>query len=393
MSKVSAERTNEVASYAQKHGIDMASDYFGMRQSTIERYLRLTRAEVIPKKEDKSPPAPSEDDLAETVLGWLKREDCIGIGEISRRLDKCKDTVMKILERLHGQGVDAELDTITQQVGLRSTPSTDIQSIDLTPYWENQLKILVVSDSHLCSKKQQVSLLNAAYDEGEEQKVDFAVHAGDVVAGSPRMHRGYGKEVFLQDADEQIDYAEEHYPHKPFRTYMLDYGQHDRSWMKESGINVVRRICEQRKLKRGTDELVQRKGDTATFTAGDKIIIRLEHPDGGMSYAKSYNPQKRLAQLMAEVLKHIRNIQKMQEKYPHIVVFGHYHQAFYMPEGGIHAFCAPCFETQTQYLVGKGLFPFVGWWIVTIYFDNQGNIGSIIPRIYAMDHATKEHDY
>jgi len=54
------------------------------------------------------------------------------------------------------------------------------QFIDLTPFYGRKLKFGFVSDTHLCSKHQQITFLKTAYKIFDREKVQFVIHCGDL---------------------------------------------------------------------------------------------------------------------------------------------------------------------------------------------------------------------
>lgn len=71
-------------------------------------------------------------------------------------------------------------------------------------------------------------------------------------------------------------------------------------------------------------------------------------------YARSYRMQKIIEQFPPE-------------KKPHILLLGHYHVECHLPTyRNVAGFQLPCFQTQTNYLMAKGLFPEIGFLILEI---------------------------
>lgn len=73
-------------------------------------------------------------------------------------------------------------------------------------------KIGVVSDCHLGSQYQQISLLHEAYDRMSIEGIQNVFFCGDMLEGSGKMHRDQMYEMFIVGSDKLSDYAVKHYP-------------------------------------------------------------------------------------------------------------------------------------------------------------------------------------
>ena len=229
-------------------------------------------------------------------------------------------------------------------------------SIDRTYKFPRKFKpftIGVVSDTHLGSNCQQITLLHEAYNIMRLRGIKTVLHAGDVVEGNGKLFRGQVYEMFLHGADAMIDYTVKYYPKfKGMTTYIMG-GSHDYSFFKEGGTDVLMRIAEQR-------EDIQNLGMFGAYMKIGRLLIYIMHGTGGNAYARSYKMQKIIEQIPPE-------------KKPHILLLGHYHTQCHLPTyRNVAGFQLPCFQTQTNYLMAKALFPEVGFLILTITPNAKG---------------------
>jgi len=229
-------------------------------------------------------------------------------------------------------------------------------NIDRTYKWaarKKPFKIGVVSDCHLCSQYQQITLLHEAYKIFKAQGIRDVLHCGDLFEGSGKMHRDQLYEMFLIGGDKCVDYAVKNYPQVEGTKTHIIMGNHDASIFNDSGIDPIARFAEQRK------DIDYLGAFSATIEIG-KIKIQLMHPDGGVAYARSYKQQKIIEQLATE-------------KKPHILLIGHYHITNILPQyRNVYSILLPCFQIQTPYLRRKGLNPDVGAVILEITPDAKG---------------------
>lgn len=221
------------------------------------------------------------------------------------------------------------------------------------------LKLLLISDTHLCSKYDRLDILRYLYDKAEDLGVKHVLHSGDFTDGrSNRPEHVYElKEASYQG---QIDYCVEKYPAFSGKTYVIQ-GNHDNWWYKSNGSEIMKPISKER------DDIIYLGSDVADMKIGN-LKIRLFHGQGGIAYAKSYKIQKYLDTV------------PISEK-PDILQTGHIHQAFYYKQDNTHCFQTSCLEDQTPYCRGLGLANDKSCWWVDVEFDNKGNVHSIRPEL------------
>ncbi len=317
------------------------------------------------------------------VLEWLKKES-LSVGEISRRLDRSKETVIKILDNLRKDGYEVSLEEETRQVVLEREIKREFHSIELEPLYRKVCKIMLISDTHLNSKEQQLTLLHTAYATAEKEKVHYAIHNGDLGEGQG-LYRGQEEEIFNFGADNQADYIIDVYPRtKAFKTYIIP-GSHDWIWMKKFGYNIVKKVCRER------EDLVYTPGERSFSLRG--LTFETLHPSGGMPYSRGYRLQKLIEGAIGDFITRIRAKQLLPENIPQFYCAGHLHTALWMSYLGFHAYMVPCFQSQTTYLRDKGHHPQVGFYIINVYYDDDGNVNKIKHDYYDYTSQIKKNDY
>lgn len=227
---------------------------------------------------------------------------------------------------------------------------------DLSRWSHNSGKTLrfgVVSDTHLCSRYQQLSHLHSFYALCARKRINTVLHSGDLIDGE-RMYRGQEYEVFVHGADRQRNYAVDHYPSRKGIKTLLVSGNHDQSFLKTAGYNIAEAVCKER-------EDMEYLGDDVAYLSVDKVKIALFHGRGGVAYARSYRSQKIVEQLPHGPDK------------PHMLFLGHFHVPNHVPGyRNVEVVQLGCFQSQTPYLAAKGLHPFVAGLIVTVKTDKDG---------------------
>ena len=223
----------------------------------------------------------------------------------------------------------------------------------------NRLKLLLISDTHLCSKYDRVDILRYLYAKAEDEGINMVLHSGDFTDGrSNRPEQVYElKEPSFQG---QVEYCIDKYPKFSGKTYVIQ-GNHDDWWYKSAGSEIMIPIAKAR------EDIVYLGPDVADMKIGN-LKVRLFHGAGGVAYAKSYKIQKYLDTI------------PVNEK-PDILQTGHIHQAFYYKQDHTHCFQTSCLEDQTPFCRGLGLSNDKSCWWVDVNFDDNGEVYTIDPKL------------
>lgn len=237
----------------------------------------------------------------------------------------------------------------------------------------HSFRLGVVSDTHLCSCQQQLSHLHTAYDVFEREGIDTVLHAGDVTTGNGKVYKGQLHDVFLLGADAQKRYAVDNFPRREGIVTHTIGGNHDESWFKDSGYDIVNGIAEQR------SDIIYHGYACATLDFYG-IKVMLWHPRGAPSaYARSYKLQR--------VIESISPKDK-----PHILLMGHYHSTCTVKcYRNVYGLMLGCFESQTKFEVEKGLYPEIGFSILDIGWDEDGVVN--IKEDWHPFYVPVERDY
>lgn len=273
-------------------------------------------------------------------------------------VDICKELQLKDYEAIGLVNLmkqDGELiDYVNGElVRLKTPPKTnDIYQVSTN---STHIPLLLISDTHLCSKYDRLDILRYLYDKAEDRGIKYVLHSGDFTDGrSNRPEHIY--ELKETSYEGQIDYCVDKYPTFSGKTYVIS-GNHDDWWYKSTGSEIVKAIAKRR------DDIVYLGSDVADLKIG-KLKIRLFHGKGGNAYAKSYKVQKYLDSIPLE-------------ERPHILQTGHVHQSFYMKQDDTHCFQTSCLEDLTPFARSMGLANDKSVWWVDVNIDDRGKIESI----------------
>ena len=217
---------------------------------------------------------------------------------------------------------------------------------------KEEVEIAVISCTQLGNKWQQITHLKQFYQFVQDRGIKIVLHAGDLVDGE-KVYTGHEYEIFLHGEKAQREYVVSEYPKMEGVTTYVIAGNHDYSFWKRSGVDIVENICKDRK------DLIY-CGAYGAYPKIGNLNIFLHHGDGGNAYARSYKMQKKIEQFSPETK-------------PDIYFLGHYHTNNLLPAyRNVYGIQLGCFESQTPYLVRKGLCPEVGGWIVKFILNDKG---------------------
>ena len=267
--------------------------------------------------------------------------------EIAKLLNIKKSKARREIQKLKENGYSV-ISEYTRKGKLVHYLQTDpIESEDFI-YIQKPKKIGIVSDTHLGSKYCALKKLKEFYKILEDEGVDVIIHAGDLTDGNGRVYKGQLNEVYVYGFDDMLDYVVNEYPESSVKT-MLISGNHDDSFLKSEGANIVKMICEQR------DDLQYLGSIAARLKDYDNdFLIEVVHSKGQTPYARSYKAQKQLEQMVEK---------------PDLSIRGHLQTSMFLPYLESNVFEAGCFQEQTPFLKRMGLYPQVGGWIVEIGED------------------------
>jgi predicted phosphodiesterase/biotin operon repressor len=235
------------------------------------------------------------------------------------------------------------------------------------------IKFGVVSDTHMCSKYEQHSYLQLAYDDFVKENISKVYHIGDLSEGWYQNRPGHIFELHKIGFDQQKDYIVKNYPKRDGVETEVIGGNHDATHIKNGGADIVAAVCKER-----PDMHHLGQADAKVWLT-DKIDMDLKHPDGGSSYAYSYRPQKIVESLPGG------------DK-PRILFIGHYHKNFFMFYRGVFIICVPSFIRQTPFMKGLALVSDVGYVIIELKANENGDIIELTPR-FKMFYKMLTDDY
>lgn len=228
-----------------------------------------------------------------------------------------------------------------------------------------KIKIGIVSDTHMGSKYFQKSFLDRAYDDFMEKGITDVYHAGDITDGFYTNRPSSIYELYAIGFDQQLDDVVDNYPKRDGITTYFISGNHDATHTVNGGANIGKAIASRRQ------DMKYLGHEFAKIWLTPKVDMDMVHPRDGGSYALSYKMQKRIDAISGG-------------SKPKVMVTGHYHKNFSMFYRNIYAMSLASFQAQSSFMRGLGLVSDVGYVILDIEVNDNGDIIEFTPTYKAL---------
>ena len=196
----------------------------------------------VPDKSDADMLPPQYHNIApEEVTKALKKKP-LRLTELADVLDRGSTAVGCALDAMISDGYEYTRD--------ENCITSDYKPVPVLPtLWDQpkeRIRFAVGSDTHFGSKHIQVSALKRFIRIAvEEYEIEHFLWCGDMTAGVG-VYRGQQNDLYAHSADDQLDSFVQTFPvHKGVQHIMIG-GNHDYSFMKQNGFNIVKSACDKR---------------------------------------------------------------------------------------------------------------------------------------------------
>ncbi len=236
----------------------------------------------------------------------------------------------------------------------------------------NEFKFIVISDTRIGSKSQQLSILNDIYLKGYEMGYKNVIHLGNISEGLYSMTNVYSESNFLDDSLAQVDYIINYYPYiEGMKTYFIT-GQKDEKHLKNNKINIGKRISDVR------DDMVY-LGFTSCNIEIDKAKMLLFNPKLAKTYTVSYRPQQQIDSFRSE------------DK-PDILLYGGLLQMEKFTYRNVECISVPSVCATTKEMSDKRYSNTIGAWYVTVQTNKYGYLMNV-KAVDSVYYKTNKDDY
>ena len=162
----------------------------------------------------------------------------LNILEFSCIINRLKTSGVNII--VSGVGEDATVLNLDE----RNLNGDNIYTIDIGN--DTKFNALLISDTRLGSKYQQLSRLNNAYLEAWKNGFDKVIMLGDITEGLYSLKNPYYQTLFADTTEQQVDYVIDNYPYIDGMTTYFITGDQDATHTKKNGVDIGRIISEAR---------------------------------------------------------------------------------------------------------------------------------------------------
>jgi len=312
------------------------------------------------------------------LVDVLRRKPSADVGSICNDLDISPKRLDKVVAAARNMSVNIEMptdDRITLNVKAPPIDRLAVHRLPIEPV-KGEITFAVASDLHFASKLHRGECLNDFVDTAMQ---DFGVKLifcpGDIFAGM-NMYHGQLNEVTGWGVTHQLEQGVKGLPRRAGLSYKMIGGNHDESFMKSAGTNIIEALAQKR------DDVESYKFYSAMIDlvvpgAKNPIKIELHHPDKAGAYALSYHMQKEIEQIPPGMK-------------PQMIFMGHTHQVNQLPDyRGIAGFYCGTFEDQTLYLKRKHASPNIGGWIIKVGVSGDGSIKHLTSTWVRYHHSAR----
>ena len=313
-----------------------------------------------------------DNETRERLLKLIRKEK--SIESVAAALDITEIQVLGLVNLLKESGInvveqrkDDGIYIINQGESRDSLTSKDFSTNGL-----GEFKFLLISDTRLGSKYQQLSELNNLYQIADNLGINTVIHCGNLSAGLYPIKSPYADTNFVDDTQGQIDYIVDNYPYiEGITTYFIT-GKTDNQHLTKNGINIGRRIEQQR-------EDMKYLGNNSCTVNIDKAQMMLINSKLNKTYTVSYRAQQ-----------HIDSFRS--EDKPDILLYAGHLQMENLTYRGVHTISVPSLCATTPEMNEKRYTNTVGAFFVTVKTDKFGKFESI-KSMWSPYYKTNKKDY
>ena len=232
-------------------------------------------------------------EVMDLLLSMIKRERNldevatqfqVSKAELLGMINILKENGYNIVEQLKDDGIYI----INQGETKESVSDKDFKTDD-----NNEFRFLLISDTRLGSKYEQLSELNNLYQIANNLGIKNVIHCGNLSAGLYSIKSPYANTNFIDDTQGQIDYIVNNYPYiEGITTYFIT-GKTDNEHLSKKGINIGRRIEQARPD-------MKYLGNTSCRVNIDKATMMLLNSKLSKTYTVSYRIQQHVDSFRSE---------------------------------------------------------------------------------------------
>lgn len=299
----------------------------------------------------------------------------ISISDVCKALKINELEVLALVRELRNNGVnisDRKKDDDIYLINQGDNEFEEENNYILNGDENNEFKFILISDTRLGSKYQQLSILNDIYVKGNDMGYNNVILCGNISEGLYSLKDPYADTVFLDDTMRQTDYIINNYPKlNNMKTYFI-LGKQDEKHLKTNKINIGKRISQSR------NDMIYLGCNSCNIELNNTKIM-LFSPRLSKTYTVSYRPQQQIDSFRSE------------DK-PDVLLYGGLLQMEKFTYRNVIVMSVPSVCATTKEMNDKRLSNTVGAWYVTVKTDQKGFLKSI-KAFDSVYYKTNKNDY
>ena len=231
---------------------------------------------------------------------------------------------------------------------------------------DDNIKIMLISDTRFGSIYQQLSILNDMYIKAKEMGVKYVFLTGDVVEGIYTGAKSiYNTTLHKYGYEAQAKLVADFFPRVDGITTYFITGEHDLSFLKSKARIDIGTIINSKRSDMIYLGPRRKKVNFITNKGAGQISLYLNHAKGNVPYTVSYKPQQKISSF--------RNEDKTD-----ILVTSHFAACDSFLRRGVRAYQVPTVTATTDEMkdATTPVYNTVGAWVINLSKDKKGNLAN-----------------
>ena len=152
-------------------------------------------------------------------------EKQISLTEVCNELNKNNYEVLGLLHELRLKGINIVIQKKDDDIYMYNHGERELKSNNKFQFYtdfNNEFKFVVIADTRIGSKSQQLSILNDIYQKAYSMGFNNVFLVGNISEGLYPLTNVYSEDNFLDDTLSQVDYITNNYPYiEGMKTYFI----------------------------------------------------------------------------------------------------------------------------------------------------------------------------
>ena len=315
------------------------------------------------------------DETIKKLLDFIEKQKTLT--DVCIEMDMNDYLVLDLVGYIKSKGVNVAMQTAADgtvyMVNMGDCEFVEKNIYNFSTDENNEFKFILISDTRLCSKSQQLSILNDIYQKGHDLGYDNVILLGNISAGIYPLTKVYAQTNFINDTQGQIDYIVNNYPRVDgMKTYFVT-GILDNIHLSKGKVDIGKRISESR------DDMIY-LGENSCDVILDNMTMALFSSQLAKTYTVSHRTQQQAVSFRSE------------DK-PKVMLYGGLCQCEQYTYRGIKILDCPSICATTKEMAEKRYSNTIGAWYVTIKTNEKTGDFEKINAFSSLYYQTNKSDY